>query len=119
MGQIYGIDPLASIARSPVGTDGLMHRVHRTVPNTPGSYETGMSWEWALHVRTQCRYTHPSIPEGIERVVTPSAVLLAHHPRTVSHLTFELGPQCPTIPAFSALSHCEVVVLLSRCSRNV
>ena len=62
-------------------------------------------------VQAQCRYTHPRSPEGPERGVTPSAILLAHHPRIVYHLTFELGLQCPTIPAFSALSHCEAVVL--------
>ena len=96
-------------ARPPMGTPGYpevyrsMHPLRRVLMRSV--YGNG-----PCTVQAQCRFTHPRSPEGPERGVTPSAILLAHHPRTVYHLTFELGLQCPTIPAFSALSHCEAVV---------
>ena len=68
----------ASIARSPVDTPMVECTSASGMPiNAPAlmNHGTGMKWEWALHVRTRCRYTHPRSPEGPERGVTPSAIL--------------------------------------------
>ena len=93
-----------------MGTPGF-REVHRSLYPLRRVLMRSVYGNGPCTVQAQCRYTHPRSPEGPERGVTPSAILLAHHPRIVYHLTFELGLQCPTIPAFSALSHCEAVVL--------